>query len=38
MRVLEQMDMGGDSVNSLAVDTGGFVVRNTNLFDRAIVG
>ena len=37
MRVLEQMDMGGDSVNSLAVDTGGFVVRNTNMFDRAIV-
>ncbi|HEY1910136.1 MAG TPA: VWA domain-containing protein [Vicinamibacterales bacterium] len=36
MRVLEQMDMGADSVNSLAVDTGGFVVRNTNMFDRAI--
>jgi tetratricopeptide (TPR) repeat protein len=35
-RVFEQMDMGGDSINSLAVDTGGFVVRNTNQFDRAI--
>jgi len=35
-RVYEQMDMGAESVNSLAVDTGGFVVRNTNQFDRAI--
>jgi VWFA-related protein len=35
-RLLEQMDFGGDSVNSLAVDTGGFVVRNTNQFDAAI--
>jgi VWFA-related protein len=32
----EQMDLAADSVNSLAVDTGGFVVRNTNQFDRAI--
>jgi Tfp pilus assembly protein PilF len=30
------MDMGADSINSLAVDTGGFVVRNTNQFDRAV--
>jgi VWFA-related protein len=29
-------DPGSDSINSLAVDTGGFVVRNTNAFDRAI--
>lgn len=35
-RTLEGMDMGADSVNSLAVDTGGFVVRNTNQFDKAI--
>jgi VWFA-related protein len=35
-RVLEGMDIGADSVNSLAVDTGGFVVRNTNQFDKAI--
>jgi len=35
-RMLESMDMGADSVNSLAVDTGGFVVRNTNQFDKAI--
>ena len=32
----EQMDSGGDSINSLAVDTGGFVVRNMNQFDKAI--
>jgi tetratricopeptide (TPR) repeat protein len=32
----EQMDLAADSINSLAVDTGGFVVRNTNQFDRAI--
>jgi tetratricopeptide (TPR) repeat protein len=32
----EQMDLGADSINSLAVDTGGFVVRNTNQFDRAV--
>ena len=35
-RMLDGMDMGADSVNSLAVDTGGFVVRNTNQFDKAI--
>ena len=35
-RVLEQIDSGGDSINSLAVDTGGFVVRNTNQFDKGI--
>jgi VWFA-related protein len=35
-RLLEQMNFGGDSINSLAVDSGGFVVRNTNQFDRAI--
>ena len=32
----EQMDLAADSINSLAVDTGGFVVRNTNQFDRAV--
>lgn len=36
LRMLEQMDFGGDAMNSLAVDTGGFVVRNTNDFSRAI--
>jgi VWFA-related protein len=35
-RMFEQMDMGADSINSLAVDTGGFVVRNVNQFDKAI--
>ena len=35
-RLLEQADSGADSINSLAVDTGGFVVRNTNQFDKAI--
>jgi VWFA-related protein len=35
-RMLEQMDVGADSINSLAVDTGGFVVRNTNQFDKAV--
>jgi len=35
-RLLEQMDFGADSINSLAVDSGGFVVRNTNQFDQAI--
>lgn len=35
-RLLEQMDFGADSMNSLAVDTGGFVVRNTNQFDKAM--
>jgi VWFA-related protein len=35
-RLVEQMDFGADSTNSLAVDTGGFVVRNENDFSRAI--
>jgi len=35
-RMFEQMDLAADSVNSLAVDTGGFVVRNTNQFESAI--
>jgi VWFA-related protein len=35
-RLLEQMDFGADSINSLSVDSGGFVVRNTNQFDQAI--
>ena len=35
-RLLDQMDFGGDVMNSLAVDTGGFVVRNVNDFARAI--
>jgi VWFA-related protein len=35
-RLLEQMDFGADAMNSLSVDTGGFVVRNTNQFDRAM--
>jgi tetratricopeptide (TPR) repeat protein len=35
-RLLAQFDMGADPINSLAVDTGGFVVRNTNYFDKAI--
>jgi VWFA-related protein len=35
-RLLEQFDEGADAMNSLAVDTGGFVVRNTNIFDQAV--
>jgi VWFA-related protein len=35
-RLLAQLDFGGDAMNSLAVDTGGFVVRNTNDFARAV--
>ena len=35
-RLLNQFDPGGEAVNSLAVDTGGFVVRNTNVFDTAV--
>jgi len=35
-RLVEQMDFGSDATNSLAVDTGGFVVRNENDFARAI--
>src|SRR5262245_52051393 len=36
-RLLQQFDPAADSVNSLAIDTGGFVVRNQNYFDDAIV-
>ncbi|MBZ5558870.1 MAG: VWA domain-containing protein [Acidobacteriia bacterium] len=36
LRTLEQQDVGADAINSLAVDTGGFVVRNTNIFDAAV--
>jgi VWFA-related protein len=36
LRLLEQQDAGGDPINSLAVDTGGFVIRNTNFFDAAV--
>ena len=35
-RLFAQLDLGSDSGNSLAVDTGGFVVRNTNVFAQAI--
>jgi VWFA-related protein len=35
-RLVAQMDFGADSTNSLAVDSGGFVVRNENDFSRAI--
>ncbi len=34
--LLGSFDIGADSTNSLAVDTGGFVVRNTNIFDQAL--
>ncbi|HTK28220.1 MAG TPA: VWA domain-containing protein [Vicinamibacterales bacterium] len=34
--LLASFDIGADSINSLAVDTGGFVVRNTNIFDQVI--
>jgi VWFA-related protein len=35
-RLLRQLDMGSDSINSLAIDTGGFAVRDTNNFDEAL--
>ena len=35
-RLLDQSDPGGDAMNSLAVDTGGFVVRNTNHLDTIV--
>lgn len=35
-RMFEQMDLGADSINSLAVDTGGFVVRNASDLSPAI--
>jgi VWFA-related protein len=34
--LLASFDIGADSINSLAIDTGGFVVRNTNILDAAI--
>jgi VWFA-related protein len=34
--LLASFDIGADSINSLAVDTGGFVVKNTNIFDQVI--
>jgi VWFA-related protein len=34
--LLGSFDIGADSINSLAVDTGGFVVRNTNIFDQVV--
>jgi VWFA-related protein len=35
-RLLESLGSGDDAINSLAADTGGFVVRNTNNFSRAV--
>jgi VWFA-related protein len=35
-RALDALGGSDDAINSLAVDTGGFVVRNTNNFGRAI--
>jgi len=35
-RMLAQFDSESDAVNSLAVDTGGFFVRNANFFDAAV--
>jgi len=35
-RLLDHMDFGADAMNSLAVDSGGFVVRNVNDFGRAV--
>jgi VWFA-related protein len=35
-RLLNQFDYAADAINSLAVDTGGFVVRNTNIFTDAV--
>lgn len=34
--LLASFDIGADSMNSLAVDTGGYVVRNTNIFTQTI--
>jgi VWFA-related protein len=34
--LLDQLDQGADAMNSLAVDTGGFVVRNTNHLDAIV--
>ncbi|HEY2907357.1 MAG TPA: VWA domain-containing protein [Vicinamibacterales bacterium] len=35
-RLLDALGGGDDAINSLAADTGGFVVRNTNNFSRAV--
>ncbi len=35
-RLLDALGAGDDAINSLAADTGGFVVRNTNNFNRAV--
>jgi VWFA-related protein len=34
--LLASFDIGADPTNSLAVDTGGFVVRNANILDQAV--
>jgi VWFA-related protein len=34
--LLKQFDVAGEAMNSLAVDTGGFIVRNMNKFDEAV--
>ena len=36
LNMLRQFDFSDDAMNSLAVDTGGFVVRNQNYFDKAV--
>jgi VWFA-related protein len=36
LNMLKAFDFSDDAMNSLAVDTGGFVVRNQNYFDRAV--
>lgn len=36
LNLLKQFDITEDGMNSLAVDTGGFVVRNQNYFDQAV--
>jgi VWFA-related protein len=35
-QILDRMEFGGDPLNALATDTGGFAVRDTNQFDKAI--
>lgn len=35
-QLLQQTDPAGDSLNTLAADTGGFVVHNANLFGTAV--
>ncbi len=34
--LLASFDIGADPMNSLAADTGGFVIQNTNIMDQAI--